>query len=183
MVVKIASFGEARDAVVSRGENVAFTVAWVSCKFAGSGLWLCVEDREKGFDGGYVEIRIDPMSAEIVGLSVIRIPEVSAAELATDIDDLPAVSAEDLPETAFGPRVDRSMWEPGPRRIPQRAVVQAVRKLESWRLPDKIYISFSEVKPEKKIPCGPVEFAVDESCDLVGIVVTAGDVPEGEHAR
>ncbi|MGW4828387.1 hypothetical protein ACWEOG_12480 [Amycolatopsis japonica] len=180
MVVKLVSFGEIRDAVVSRAENVAFTVAWVSCKIAGSGLWLCIEDRKKGFAGGYVELRIDPMSAEIVGLSVLRVPAASTIELASAIDDLPVVSVGDLPKIAFGPRVDRSMWEPGPRQIPRRAVVQEARNLESWRLRNRIYISFSEAKPEKKIPYGPVEFVVDEGCDLVGIVVEAGNVPEDE---
>ncbi|WP_125695014.1 hypothetical protein [Amycolatopsis sp. WAC 04169] len=179
MVVKVASFGEARDAVVSRVENVPFTVAWVPCKIAGSGLWLCIEDRKKGFAGGYVELRIDPMSAEIVGLSVLRNPVASTHESASDTDDLPVVSIGDLPKIAFGPKVDVSMWEPGPRRIPRRAVVQEARNLESWRLRNGIYISFSETKPKKKIPCGPVEFVVDEGCDLVGIVVMAGDGHRG----
>lgn len=170
MDIEVLSAGVARDAAFATGGVAPFSVSWKPVQVTGVCLWLGIGSLDAGLGMGYVEVRIAPMSGEVVGLSVVKMPRLASAELPVNLDELPPPSFPTA-NVDFGIRIDRSAWELSQRGIPQRAVVLVERTIEQYRPRRGVYLSLSDERPEKKFSHGRLEFVLDKRNNFAGIVI------------
>lgn len=116
--MQFVRYGEPRVATIESDDYIPVAVDWATAGTVGP-IYYWVSDPH----GGDVELRIEPLRGEVVGVTMIESPVRRTSYLDRSG---PAIPAE--PGAVF---VDVGPWGPNPDRVPTRTVVREAGTL-TW---------------------------------------------------
>jgi hypothetical protein len=112
--------------------------------------------------GGDIELQIEPLKGEVIGVTVIEDPA-----LKVKMPDPTYVASRTDEGAVF---VDREPWSLNPDCVPTREVIYEESQL-SWAEDRKnLYFSLSDTEPDRFILAGQAGFGIAEPNLLVGII-------------
>ncbi|MEU9688145.1 hypothetical protein [Amycolatopsis japonica] len=180
MPLRFLSAGRPRQISVSGDQYVPLSLSLIPLEALGQLVYLNIEDRDKGYGGGYFEVKVEPLSGEIAAFIVTRLPAVSFIEFPVDIEKLRSFESGELSDSGAGIRVDRAQWDLNADLVPRLAVVRESVLLVAYCSDEMIYFSFGDVVPSKKIEFGQFGFILDEHDFLAGFSIAAGSHGEDD---
>ncbi|QUQ66190.1 hypothetical protein [Kutzneria sp. CA-103260] len=161
MVLRVTRVVEARTGDVEGDVYVPFSVDWVPVGSAGTPAYYFAEDRDGGSSAGYVELKIERVTGEVIAVVVVNLPKRQAAM--PDLTGIPVVEG--------GVRVDLAPWEPNPDLVPTKERFDERCPLSVAEDETHVYFGLSDTAPVRLVMAGPTGFGIGPDDELTGIVV------------
>lgn len=114
-----------------------------------------------GTNGGYVEIKVDPETGALVGLTVIDLPPMVAG---------PAPETSGSTEEAVVPTLDVTLWPHRDQLATDRRVARAECGLGACPSPGRFTLVFSAEPSSRRTQCGGTTVELSASGELTRVI-------------
>lgn len=149
--------GRPRSATIWCDAYTPLVVSWVPV-----GSVRPIYYRVQSPDGGDIELQIEPLRGEVIGVTVIEDPAYQVK-----IPDSVRMSSRTDEGAIF---IDRDPWNLNPDCVPTREVVYEEGQLGRAEDEKNLYYSLSAVEPDRFILAGKAGFGIAGSDKLVAII-------------
>lgn len=150
--------GPPRPAVIElKDDYIPLSVHWVPV-----GSVRPVYYRAHGADDGDIELKLEPLTGEIIGAVIIRSPAQRV--------EMPAAAHDPNQAGQGSVFVDLSAWELNPDLVPKRDVVSEEDDMSWSEDSDYLYYSWSPLQPQRFIFAGNAGFGIADANILTSII-------------
>jgi hypothetical protein len=159
----VTHLDQPRNAVVQSDDYIPLSVNWVEV-----GSVRPIYYRIRSADGGYVELKIEPLRGELIGAVVIDSPARRV-----EVPESIYITSQVTEAALF---VGLENWEPNPDNVPTREYVSEESRLGWGEDATYLYYSFSDLEPDRFVMAGSAGFGIVEP-DLLAAVISKKPSP------
>jgi hypothetical protein len=157
-VLLVKHIGQPRSASIESDDYIPLSVDFVPV-----GSVRPVYYRAHGRGGGEMELKLEPLTGEIIGAVVIRSPAQRV--------EMPAAAHDPGKASKGSVFVDLGPWDLNPDLVPTRNVVSEEDEMSWSEDSDFLYYSWSPLQPETFAFTGNAGFGLTETNILTCIIV------------